>query len=34
MSRRILTDPLLTHYLENAGFLGRWRETHEEGMSY
>ncbi len=34
MSGRILTDPLLTHSLENAVFLGPWRETHEKGMSH
>ena len=34
MNGRILTDPLLTHSLENAVFLGRWRQAHEKGMSH
>jgi len=32
MYRLILTDPLLTHSLENTAFPGRFREAHEKGM--
>ncbi|MFH1107753.1 MAG: hypothetical protein V1790_00945 [Planctomycetota bacterium] len=28
------TDPLLTHFLENAGFIGRFREIHKKGMNH
>ena len=34
MNGRILTDPLLTHSLENVVILGPWGEAREKGMSH